>query len=249
MTSCHLRNRMDRSLKSIEDASDRRHKSWCIHCSRTLLGRSTNRDHVPSQSLLSRPFPTQLPVVEICTECNVGFSLDEQYFVAFLGAVLSGSTDPESQRSEVAARTLAGNPALQARIEASKKEYRTLGGETRISWIPDDERIKRVVVKNARGHAYYELGEPMLDDPIFVKAIPLASMTSEEREDFFSLQGISGWPEAGSRLMSRLVTGDDFEDGWIVVQREHYRYHIDHNGGIRVRAIIAEYLATEVVWD
>lgn len=235
-------------MKSIEDASDRRHKSWCIHCSRTLLGTSTNRDHVPSQSLLSRPFPPQLPVVEICTECNVGFSLDEQYFVAFLGAVLSGSTDPEVQKSEVAARTFASNPTLRARIEASKKEYRTLGGETRILWIPDDERIKRVVVKNARGHAYYELGEPMLDAPIFVRASPLESMTSEEREDFFSLEGISGWPEAGSRLMSRLVTGDDFEDGWIVVQRDQYRYHIDHSGIIRVRAVVAEYLATEVVW-
>lgn len=236
-------------MKSIEDVSDRRHKSWCIHCSRTLLGMSTNRDHVPSKSLLSLPFPPQLPVVEICTDCNVGFSLDEQYFVAFLGAVICGSTDPELQKSEVAARTFASNAALRARIEAAKKEYKTLGGETRILWIPEDERIKRVIVKNARGHAYYELGEPMLEAPIFVRASPLESMTSEERQDFFLLEGTSGWSEAGSRLMSRLVTGDDFEDGWIVVQQGHYRYHIDHCGSIRVRAVIAEYLATEVVWE
>lgn len=229
--------------------SDRRHKSWCIHCSRTLVGRSTNRDHVPSKSLLSRPFPPQLPVVEICMDCNVGFSLDEQYFVAFLGAVLSGTTDPEQQKSEVAARTLESNPSLRARIDATKKEYRTLGGETRVLWIPDDDRIKRVIVKNARGHAYYELGEPMLEAPAFVRATPLETMTSEEREEFFSMGGISGWPEVGSRLMSRLVTGDDFEDGWIVVQKVQYRYHIDHSDNVRVRAVVAEYLATEVIWE
>lgn len=38
--------------------------------------------------------------------------------------------------------------------------YTTIGGEQRLVWKPDLERIERVVVKNARGHAFFEIGDP-----------------------------------------------------------------------------------------
>lgn len=63
------------------------------------LGVSTaDRDHVPSQSLLHKLYAANLPVVQVCKECNKGHSLDEQYVTTFLGCVLAGSTDPDQQR-------------------------------------------------------------------------------------------------------------------------------------------------------
>jgi hypothetical protein len=119
----------------------------------------------PSKSLLLKPHPENLPVVQVCKPCNTGFSLDEEYLVAFLGAVTAGSSDPDRQAKANAARILNRNPKLRARIERARSEYRTHGGETRIVWKPEARRIDRVILKNARGHAFFEIGEPMLNQP------------------------------------------------------------------------------------
>ncbi len=82
-------------MEKIEEFVDERQKSWCIHCTRSLAGIRTNEDHVPTKGFLLKPRPHNLPAVTICTECNTGFSLDEQYAVAFLSCVLAGSTNPD----------------------------------------------------------------------------------------------------------------------------------------------------------
>lgn len=113
-------------------------------------------------------------------------------------------------------------------------------------------RVNRVVVKNARGHAFYEYGEPMLREPDEVRAAPLESLTAAQRDAFENIQGdgmIAGWPEVGSRMMTRLVTGQDLRDGWVIVQDGVYRYGVAQSGGILVRSVLFEYLATEVRWD
>ena len=239
-------------MRKIEEFTDERQKSWCIHCARPLAGLETNEDHVPTKSLLTKPRPHHLPVVTICRECNTGFSLDEQYSVALLSSVLAGSTDPEKQPNASAARSLTESPALRACIERSRTEYMTLGGETRILWKPDMHRIERVVLKNARGHAYFEYGEPMLDEPTYMWIFPLESMTATERRDFEGLSDrgyLALWPEVGSRMMTRLVTGEDMVGQWVVVQEEVYRYSVQQDGGLRVRSVLFEYLATEVQWE
>lgn len=239
-------------MQNVEEFSDERQKSWCIHCARPLAGLKTNEDHVPSKSLLTKPRPHHLPVVTICRECNTGFSLDEQYVVTFLSSVLAGSTDREKQPNASAARALTESPALRARIEQSRHEYVTLGEETRIIWKPDMHRIRRVVLKNARGHAYFEYGEPMLCEPTHLWALPLESMTATERRDFEGLSGeesLASWPEVGSRMMARMATGEDMSGQWVVVQEEIYRYSVQEDGGLRVRTVLFEYLATEVRWE
>jgi hypothetical protein len=50
----------------------------------------------------------------------------------------------------------------------------------------------------------------------------------------------SGWPEVGSRMMSRMLTGQDMADGWIVVQEGVYRYAVGQNGGMLVRSVLFE---------
>jgi len=238
-------------LERIEEFVDERHKSWCIHCARLLVGLKTNEDHVPTKSLLAKPRPHHLPVVTICRECNSGFSRDEQYAVTFLSCVLSGSTDPEKQGNPSAARALTESTALRAMIERAKTDYQTLGGDTRTVWKPDMDRIHRVILKNARGHAYFEFGEPMMGQPVHVWASPLEGLSESERASFEGLdeQGeLAAWPEVGSRMMTRVSTGEDMDGGWVVVQEGTYRYAVQQMGGLRVRSVLSEYLATEVQW-
>jgi hypothetical protein len=63
-------------------------------------------------------------------------------------------------------------------------EYETPGGGTRLLWTPESDRINRVVVKNARSHAFFEYGEPMLEEPQHVWTAPLEALTPDQRADF-----------------------------------------------------------------
>ena len=236
-------------MKSITEASDQRHKSWCIHCGVDINQTKTNRDHVPSKSLLEKPYPAELPTVEICTECNTSFSQDEEYFAAFMGAILSGTTQPERQKVRTARRVFTENTSLRKRIEAQRKSFETIGGERKTTWEPEINRLHNVIVKNARGHVYYELGQPALGDPVRITVRPLEGLTEEELNNFLAVDYGSIWPEVGSRMMQRLCSGYDMEDGWIVVQNGNYRFAAMENDGFQVRMIIREYLAAEVIWE
>lgn len=238
-------------MERVEEFVDDRQKSWCIHCTRWLAELDTTEDHVPTKSLLIKPRPHHLPVVRICRDCNNGFSRDEQYAITFLSCVLVGSTDPDKQNNASAARALTESAALRTMIDRTKKEFQTAGGETRFVWQPDMERINRVILKNARGHAYFEYGEPKMEVPLHVWARPLESMSKYERAEFEGLSdagGFAAWPEVGSRMMTRIATGLDMEGDWVVVQDGTYRYAVDDAEGLRVRSVIWEYLATEVHW-
>jgi hypothetical protein len=197
-------------LDNINEFFDERNKAWCVHCGRTLANLKTNRDHVPTKSFLRKPWPSELPVITICVDCNTSFSRDEQYAVSFLSSAISGTTDPEKQINASASRAMIKSPALRSLIEQSKREFQTEGGQTNMIWTPDINRLNRVIVKNARGHAFFEFGEPMMNDPDVVWAYPLALLTSVQSEEFeggASSSALAGWPELGSRMMTRLMTG------------------------------------------
>lgn len=238
-------------MESISEFVDERQKGWCIHCGGWIAQLESNRDHAPSKSLLQKPYPENLPVIQVCKNCNSSFSSDEEYLAAFLGTVLTGTTDHAAQSSTSARQILATNGKLRTRIERSKISYTTIGGETRIVWKPEIARVNNVVVKNARGHAFFEYGEPMLDNPTYVWFMPLVALTNAERENFESepTEGLSLWPEMGSRMMTRVITGQDLSCGWVIVQDGVYRYSVVQDGGIRVKTVIHEYLATEVHWE
>ncbi len=193
-------------MDQIRDYVDERQKAWCIHCSAPLATRRVNRDHVPSKALLRKPYPVNLPSVNVCVACNGSFAQDEEYAVAFLGSVLAGSTDP-SNPDNFASGILARSPHLKMRIERAKTRYKTIGGETRALWKPELERINRVVLKNARGHAFFECGEPMLDEPSRIEVVPLMALTGGDRDGFEKVGMEAVWPEVGSRMMMRMLTG------------------------------------------
>jgi hypothetical protein len=242
--------RLRGAVRSINEFVDQRQKAWCIHCTRALTGLETNDDHVPSKSLLTKPFPDNLPTITICKQCNAGFSLDEQYTATFLSCVLAGSTESKRQSNSIAKRALVERAPLRARIERSKSEIVTQGGQTRIVWKPEIERIERVVLKNARGHVYFEYGEPMLQAPLSIRVLPLEAMTQGELLDFEGAQEakLAAWPEVGSRMGTRLLTALDVEGQWVVVQKGRYRYSVTQGTRFVARSILSEYLASEVVW-
>jgi hypothetical protein len=186
----------------------------------------------------------------VCKSCNEGFSSDEEYFVAFLGCVLTGSTDPDCQDNPTAKRILQRSPSLRQRIQNARAESRALlEEESRVVWAPERERVERVVVKNARGHVYFEYGEPMLEAPAHVWYAPLPLLSEKDRIQFEAVQTGSLWPEMGSRMMNRVLTGQDLSDGWVIAQDGVYRYAVLQQGRLVVRSVIEEYLATEVLWD
>lgn len=238
-------------MEEIEEFSDERQKAWCIHCGASLAGAFTNWDHVPSKSLFDRPLPMHVPQVEICRDCNSSFSLDEEYFVTFLSCVLAGSTAPEAQSNPKVQRALQRNPALLARIEASRTKGSMPDGEETSVWQPEMDRVHAVTLKNARGHAYFEFGEPMLEKPDHIWALPLVAMTAGQRAGFENVGAsgeIAGWAEVGSRMMTRQLTGQDMQEGWVIAQPGVYRYAVYQEGTLTVRSVLREYLATEVYW-
>jgi hypothetical protein len=137
------------AMDQIDDFVDDRQKAWCIHCEKGIAGQDNNRDHVPTKKLLQEPHPENLPVVQVCKSCNSSFSMDEEYLIAFLSSVLSGSTDPQRQRIPSAARILKRNNMLRARIQESRLEGPPLVGDAGIIWKPESKRIERVILKNA----------------------------------------------------------------------------------------------------
>ena len=235
-------------MKQIYHFSDQLSSVDCIPCAETNHSGRYSRDHIPSKALLKSPYPENLMPVGMCQECNSGFSKDEEYFSSFLTSVITGSTEPDSLRFPRASRTLARNPRLRSRIHAARHVETTSSGGTVVKWTPELERIVRVIVKNARGHLLYEVGQAVESSPTYVNILPREMLSPHQLSQFECSEGIGGWPEVGSRLMLRLLeTGEVGEGGWIQVQGGVYRYAVDEF--TRVRMVLREYLAAEVVWD
>ena len=233
-------------MRQFQNFGDDRNQGYCVHCG----GEDATRDHVPSKALLDRPLPENLPVAPACLPCNNGFSPDEEYVACLIECVICGTTDPSGLKRPTVVRALQKNRKLQKLIETGRRTT-----ETGLIWDIDEARVRRVLLKQARGHIAFELNEPRLDEPDRIWCRPLVTMTPEQRERFEADDAedwsLAGWPEVGTRSMQRLlVVGDQaFQEPWLVVQEDRYRYRVDQDDGWRVRMVLSEYLACEVAWD
>lgn len=207
------------------------------------LSRQRTRDHVPSRAFLDRPFPSNLPVVDCCGRCNNGFSLDEQYLACLLECVVCGGVDPEVFERERVARMLRESTALSERLASAE---RSSDGGT--AWEMESERVRRVVVKLARGHASFE-HQQHLAEPDGITIRPLVDMTADERTRFENGSlGTRLLPELGSRALTRAVLGAGASE-WVDVQPGRYRYtSAIYADRFSVRLVIREYLACEAWW-
>lgn len=254
-------------MREIEDFTDERLKVWCIHCGAGIADVDSNRDHVPTKSLLTKDLRERgadydrgegddfdyLPQVVVCRECNSGFSPDENYLLCVLHAVMAGTLYPDPKTKPEAASILRSNRhvvrALKKRPDGQLLLFDDLQPFT---LYPDTDRVRRVIVKNARGHAYHEIGEPLLEAPDHVAFVPLDQLSAEQREAFESAGQpgeLAVWPEVGSRMTVHLLDDQAMVGGWITVEPGRYRYAIDWSGDVTVKSVIWEYLATETRWE
>jgi len=229
-------------MRQVPDYADVRNKGYCVHCG----AKGTTVDHVPSKIFLDEPFPENLPVSPSCLACNNDLSIDEEYLACLLECVVAGDVDPNKIERPKVARSLTRNHRLSERL---KKARKIIGDQ--VLWDFEADRVKRVLLKLARGHAAFELNEPQIAAPDVFSFKPLVAMTSSDRDDFEEnvRPRLTPWPEVGSRAMNRLfITGSDVYDSWITVQEGRYRYRTSQDPGLRILLVIREYLACDIAW-
>lgn len=227
----------------------------CVYCG----GNEDTREHVPSRVFLDSPLPENLPVIGACRECNNGFSIDEEYLACLIECVIAGTTELKHIKRDRVAKTLQHSKALRERIEEAKYEQ-----DGRTYFAIESERVERILVKLARGHAAFELSQPCSDAPSSVWYVPFESMTKEQKDAYEASQVVQAYGEIGSRGMQRLMvtqftlqsptgetsTIDLLINDWVDVQEGRYRYHsADYGDEVRIKIVISEYLACEVVWS
>lgn len=254
-------------MREIEDFTDDRLKAWCIHCSDVIADVESNRDHVPTKSFLTKALRERganydrgagdeldyLPQVVVCKKCNCSFSTDENYFLCVLHAVMAGSLYPNPAKHPEAASILRSNRNVVRSLKKGPDGQPLLFDNLQpFTLFPDPERIGRVIVKNARGHAYHEIGEPLPEVPEHVAFLPLERLSTDQRDAFEATdtsEEFALWPEVGSRMTVQLLDEEAMVGGWITVEPGRYRYSIDWSGAVTVKTVIWEYLATETRWE
>jgi hypothetical protein len=227
-------------MEQIDTHGDERNLLYCLYCGDA----PDSREHVPSRVLLDKPYPENLPIVGACRPCNGSFSRDEEYLACAVAVALAGSVDPARVERQKVQGLLTERPALTARLSAAL--HQSAAGTT---LNIEQERVRNVLTKLARGHAFFELGEPVLDAPVTVAFAPLHILSLDARRQFEVAPASTLWPPPGSRAMLQLIeTWPTGQQQWVVVQPERYRYAVSA-GPLFVRLVLSEYLACEVTWD
>lgn len=239
----------------LRDLSDDRLVTGCLYCQ----GLEESREHVPSTVFLDRPFPTQLPVVSACVDCNNDFSSDEAYVASVIEATVVGSADPDDFARERIANLVRKRPSLSAKPKAAK-----VVDENQTQFRIEPDRFRRIIRKLAQGHAAFELSQVRRDEPKSLWWYPIGLMTPEELDEFDRSHVVEMLGELGSRGLQRLFVTQlstksfDIEEStqnllrndWIEVQEGRYRYlAIDDLEEVRIKIVLSEYLACEVVWS
>ncbi|MBE0670175.1 MAG: hypothetical protein IH588_06285 [Anaerolineales bacterium] len=241
-------------MRQLRNYADDRLVNGCIYCG----GSEETREHVPSRVFLDAPLPENLPVVNACSSCNNSFSQDEEYLACLIEAAIAGSTDPDNIRRPSIANIFRRAPALRARIEAAKS---TQDGQTLFK--VEANRVQNVLVKLARGHSAFELSQIFREEPSSLWWCPIALLSENDRNSFDASHIVEMFGEVGTRGLQRMlvtqfiIQSENGEEStqnllihdWVDVQDGRYRYlAIDDKDEVRIKMVIAEYLACEVVW-
>lgn len=223
-------------MEQIRNLGDQRTLCFCANCG----NRVETRDHVPPKVFLDEPYPDNLPVVPMCKSCNLDSSKDEEYIACFMECVVAGNCDEVNRRR--IQRILEEKRSLKLRLQNS---MRIVGSDTLFE--VEQERVKKVVLKMARGLAIYELHSAQYETPSRITILPLGVLTEDQLDRFETLPVPTVGPEVGSRGMDRLA-GTFPQIGWVVVQPYNFRYLAYVDQRVSIRMVIRECLACEVIW-
>ncbi|MEE3528580.1 hypothetical protein QO167_29540, partial [Pseudomonas aeruginosa] len=114
---------------------------------------------------------------------------------------MTGTTEISQLSRDKIKQALARNPRLKNQLE----QCRRTDDSGHIWWQPDEARVRNVIMKLAQGHAAYELGEYWNGQPDLYTIPAIATMTTEEIQDFENLEDYLQplWPEIGCRAFLR----------------------------------------------
>jgi len=243
-------------MDQLRNYADGRLIVGCIYC---YNGKEETRDHVPSKVFLDKPYPENLPVVPSCYDCNNSHSLDEEYLACLIECVRSGTTAPEDLQRKKISRILRERKLLRSKLENAKEVV-----DANVSFEIEKERVDRVILMLAKGHAAFEQSVPQKEEPYSLSWWPIHTMSSEDQDSFDSPHFVNMFGEVGSRSQQRVQivevmleseTGNREKVGfvmndWVEVQSGMYRYQtIQENNLTVIKMVLAEYLACEVTWE
>ena len=213
----------------------------CFHCEGRFSPDAMIAMRTPAEGIASDARRRSIVRVSMCRSCAMRISGDDAYLSMFIKQGIAKV--PELGRDWI----------HDGQVDVFTHEEQllvsaTFDGMPRFISNPQYERILAVIVKNARAHVLAELGRvmPGWPDAMLVKTLPNASLAWIN--SFLEIDHTQTWPQAGSRLMVRMFTGENMQSGWIVVAPDSYAYTVFENGGVTVRSIIKEYLLTEISW-
>ena len=231
---------------------------YCIYCGSI----ADTREHVPSRAFLKRPLPSDLPVLPACKKCNNGFSSDELYTRTYIECLkeilLSGNTDSIEEQQDDRKEVLEAKETI--------KNYLNDG------IITYDNRVGRILLKLAIGHAVYELSEGYYSRewngiPYYTRYIIRKTVSEEEWNDLEYAEYMNDklLPEMGSRayrniyvvqpFLTDIRTGEQSTSGllmmdWTDIQDGEYRYIAYFEGdNLVVKMILMDFLYAEVVFQ
>lgn len=221
-------------------------ENGCIYCSQI----ATTREHVPSKVFLTEPFPENLPTVPACFECNNGYSDDEKYVACFLDVLKSSIYTNYICRNHTTLRLEKDNRLKNLIVEQIKIN------DGKVYFDFDEERLIRILIKLARGHAGFEFDLIDFDvDNIKLWYDFTFNISEDVIMEFNSTPETDKAPEVGSRgcitpfIVQNIETGEVLSFMfWKDVQDEQYRYQvlINEDKGISVKIVIYEMLYCKI---
>lgn len=250
-------------LKSRVEFS-RKGEHYCIYCGE----KSDTREHCPSKTFLSKPYPNDLPVLPACFKCNNGFSKDEMYTEVYIDALkfLSGYSDAMSDKNK---EHIYNNTAFNDAQTDLSIYYET-------GTMNKREKIYRILTKLSICHMVYDLTEGYSLDgcsiiPIKIEYQFAFEMSKNQKEKFDELIFMSNkkFPIIGSRVFDRIYVLEPIlkqysnnTEGkgdiriplaimnWYDVQNENYRYvtWLEEDDNFHVKIVIHNFLYAEVIF-
>ena len=228
---------------------DKSREKGCIYCGKP----ATTREHVPSKAFLIDPYPEDLATLPACFECNNGFSKDEEYVSCFLDVLKAAIYQNYEQRPDTV-RKLKRNTKLKDLLD---EQIKIEGGQ--VHYHVDENRLCRILIKLAKGHAGFEFDHTSFDDSdITIRYNFVFNMSEDSIRKFEEIPEMKLLPDVGSRSCAGPYIIQNADTGevslfmfWIYVHDNLYRYQVSYNdvGGICVKIVIYEILYCRVDFD